>query len=285
MQNENHKGFLSSEIGFPSPDKSHFHVISAGYEASVSYGKGTKNGPEAIIEASQQLELFDGETIPADRGIYTIPPLCFGQSCYKNIILIEQTVSSVLEKNKCPVLLGGEHTVSVGAFLAIHKLNKRVGIVQLDAHADLRENYEGNKYSHACVMKRALDLEFPIAQFSTRSLSYEEYVLRKEKNIYYVDAQTFAKNRLPKPILPSTFPKNIYITFDVDALDPSVIPSTGTPVPGGLTWYQTLNLLKQITKDRQVIGFDVVELAPVKHHHASDFAATSLVYSLMGMVR
>jgi agmatinase len=285
MHNENHMGFLSSEIGFPSPDQCLFHVIPAGYEASVSYGKGTKNGPKAIIEASQQLELFDGKSIPAEKGIYTHPPLRFDQSSQKNLLLIEKTVASILKKNKLPILLGGEHTVSVGAFIAIHNLKQRVGIVQLDAHADLRDSYNGNKFSHACVMKRALDLDFPIAQFATRSMSYDEYVLRKEKNLFYVDAQAFAQNSLPKPILPATFPEKIYITIDVDAFDPSVIPSTGTPVPGGLTWYQALNLLHQITKDRQVIGFDVVELAPIEHHHASDFAVASLVYLLMGMVQ
>ncbi|KPA10469.1 agmatinase [Candidatus Magnetomorum sp. HK-1] len=277
-------GFLSSEIGYPFPETCLFHIIPAGYEASVSYGTGTKNGPKAIIEASQQLELFNGHSVPADKGIYTHPPLLFNKSCEENIFLIENTVSSVLKKNKIPVILGGEHTVSVGAFRALSKMKDRIGIIQLDAHADLRDSYEGNKYSHACVMKRALDHNFSIAQFGIRSLSYDEHLLRKEKNIFHIDADIFAEQDIPKHILPDLFPENIYITFDVDCLDPSVISSTGTPVPGGLLWYQALNLLKKITKDRNIVGFDVVELAPIAMHHASDFATARLVYEIMGMV-
>ncbi|MBF0449514.1 MAG: agmatinase [Candidatus Magnetomorum sp.] len=280
---EPYQGFLASELGKPSPDKSLFHIISAGYEDTVSYGTGTKNGPEAIIKASQQLELFDGKAIPADSGIYTHPPLIFGQSCEENLLLIETSIASILKKKKIPVLLGGEHTVSVGAFRALSKLEDTFGIVQFDAHADLRDSYEGNLFSHACVMKRAIDLGFSIAQLGVRSLSYEEHLLRKEKNIFHIDAVDLAEKGIPEIVLPDAFPEKIYITFDVDSLDPSVIPSTGTPEPGGLLWYQALALLNQISKERQMIGFDVVELSPITGHHASDFATAKLVYAMMGL--
>jgi len=279
----NYMGFLSSEIGHPSQSNCLFHVIPAGYEKSVSYGSGTQSGPQAIIEASQQLEMFDGHSIPADHGIYTHPPLIFNDNDEVNILLIEKTVSSVLNKQKKPVLLGGEHTVSVGAFQALSKRNENIGIVQFDAHADLRDSFKGNNLSHACVMKRAIDLGFPVAQFGVRSLSYEEHIFRKNKKIFHVDAVSLAKMTNINQSLPDNFPEMIYITFDLDCLDPSVISSTGTPVPGGLTWYQAIALLNSIAKGKIIIGFDVVELAPIAGHHASDFAAASLVYTMMGI--
>jgi len=281
---QNYLGFLESEIGRPSPETCLFHIVSAGYEHSVSYGTGTKNGPHAILKASQQLELFDGKSIPAERGIYTHPPLILDQSCEENLKLIEKKVSSILIKKRIPVLLGGEHTISVGAFRALAEMDKTIGIVQIDAHADLRDSYEGNPFSHACVMKRAIDLNFSIAQFGVRSLSYEEHMFRKNNAIFHIDAKTLSEKGIPHSILPDSFPQKIYITFDVDGLDPSIISSTGTPVPGGLLWYPALNLLKTIACSRTIVGFDVVELAPVEGHHASDFAAASLVYAMMGLI-
>jgi agmatinase len=278
-----HMGFLSSEIGYPAQDTCLFHIIPAGYEMTVSYGTGTKHGPCAIIEASQQLELFDGTSIPAENGIYTHPPLQFSNNDEQNLLLIEKTIVSVINKNKIPVLLGGEHTVSVGAFQALSKLNDNIGIVQFDAHADLRDSYDGNRFSHACVMKRAIDMGFPIAQFGVRSLSFEEHMLRKELNIFHIDAKKLAETISIEQVLPADFPEKIYITFDLDCFDPSVISSTGTPVPGGLTWYQTIDLLDRISKQRTIIGFDMVELAPITGNHAADFSAASLVYTIMGM--
>jgi len=284
MNNCSHyPGFLEYEIGKLSPENCFFHIISAGYEFSVSYGTGTKNGPEAIIKASQQLELFNGTSIPAEKGIYTHPPLIFDKSVEDNLLLIERKVSSILAKDRIPVILGGEHTVSVAAFKALAKMDDTVGIVQIDAHADLRDSYEGNPFSHACVMKRAIDLGFSIAQFGVRSLSHDEHIFRKKHAIFHIDAEELVEKGIPYHILPEHFPSKIYITFDVDGLDPSVISATGTPVPGGISWYQAMTLLQKIAQNRTIVGFDVVELSPLKGFHASDFAAASLVYAMMGL--
>jgi agmatinase len=284
MKSSDLKGFLESELGKPDPLQCLFHVIPAGFEHTVSYGGGTSLGPQAILSASQYLELYDGESVPSERGIHTLAPLDCNQSPEETLSHIEDSVFSVLQSGKIPVLLGGEHTVSVGAFKALKKLNKPVGIVQFDAHADLRDEYEGSVYSHACAMHHAVEFGFPIFQIGVRSLSQYDRFYRKEKSIPYLDASDLFKNGIPENLLPPDFPESIYITFDVDGLDPSVIMATGTPEPGGLQWYQAMDMLSTIIKGRTVLGFDVVELAPILNHHASDFAAARLVYNIMGMI-
>lgn len=276
--------FLASEIPQPTPQEALFHIIPAPYEKSVSYGTGTAGGPAAILESSQQLELFDGASIPAEHGIYTHPAIdCDGKP---DAVLerIKAAVASALTLEKIPVLLGGEHTVSVGAFRAIKEKIKNVGIIQFDAHADLRDTYEETPDSHACVMRRAMDLKIPFFQIGVRSLSYEEYQLRGEKKIPHLDAATLHGTEIPLQILPADFPENVYITFDVDVLDPSIMPATGTPEPGGLTWYQSFQLLESIIETRQIIGFDVVELAPIAALHAPDFTMARFIYNLMGLI-
>ena len=276
--------FLASEIPQPRPEDALFHIIPAPYEKSVSYGTGTAKGPSAILESSQQLELFDGISIPAEHGIYTHPAIdCDGDP---DAVLAEITnaVAGVLKLEKIPVLLGGEHTVSAGAFGAIKKSGNDFGIVQFDAHADLRDTYEGTPNSHACVMHRALDLKIPVFQIGVRSLSYEEHLLRESLDMGYLDAASIHASGIPAYLLPPDFPENIYITFDVDAFDPSVMPATGTPEPGGLTWHQTFQLLECIVSNRQIIGFDVVELAPIAGLIAPDFTVARFIYNLFGMI-
>ncbi|MBF0302945.1 MAG: arginase family protein, partial [Desulfamplus sp.] len=226
--------------------------------------------------------------------------------------------------NAIPVLLGGEHTVTLGALRALKKyfikssancdskdsttnldsasyssnqsaalgnIRAPFGIIQIDAHADLRDSYQGSGLSHACVMRRAVDdLNIPLFQIGVRAISYEEVIFRSQKNIPFIDAKDIYSYGVKAicdsdKLLPVDFPKKIYITLDVDGLDPSVIRATGTPVPGGISWYDTLTLLEKIIKIREVIGFDVVELAPVEGDHASDFAAAQLTYSVMGMIQ
>ena len=187
-----------------------------------------------------------------------------------------------------PVLLGGEHTVTLGALRALASSSQDpVGLVQIDAHADLRATYEGSIYSHACVMRRALDdLRMHIFQFGVRALSLEEVELRQqESRISFLDAAAFARNGLPSPLLPPDFPETVYVSFDVDGLDPAVIRATGTPVPGGPGWYDCLQVVERALSGRRVVGFDVVELAPQPADHASSFAAAQLVYNLMGLVQ
>jgi len=277
-------GFLASEIPPAKPEECLFHVIPVPYEKTVSYGAGTAAGPLAILESSQQLELFDGISVPAEYGIYTHPSVNCDDSDEKTLEKIAKTVSIVLNLKKIPVILGGEHTVSVGAFRAIKAHFNDFGIVQFDAHADLRDTYHGTSLSHACVMRRALEMDIPIFQIGVRSLSWEEHVLRQERNIGHLDASAIGMAPFPDVMLPEDFPQNIYITFDVDGLDPSIMPATGTPEPGGLSWYQAISALRAVMRGRQVIGFDVVELAPIPDMHAPQFTAARLIYNLFGMI-
>jgi len=259
-----------------------FHIIPVPYEASVSYGTGTAHGPQAIIESSTQLELFDGKRIPAYHGLHTTDPVDCTGSPMAVLARIEAAVGRCIAMDKCPVLLGGEHTVSAGAIAALRKKHERFGVVQFDAHADLRDSYQGSAFSHACVMRRIAEQGIPILQLGTRSYSLEEQLYRQERGICYYDAETIWRHGVEAVKLPAGFPEKIYITFDVDGLDAAVMPATGTPVPGGLSWYQALWLIERIMAERVCIGFDVVEFAPQAGLHGADFTAAQLTYSTMG---
>ncbi|MEZ4567712.1 MAG: arginase family protein [Desulfobacterales bacterium] len=222
----------------------------------MSYGIGTAKGPEAILESSQQLELFDGTSIPAEHGIYTHPPIdCEGkpEAVLKKI---KAAVASALTLEKIPVLLGGEHTVSVGAFQAIKETIKNVGIIQFDAHADLRNTHEGTPHSHACVMPPGPGSKNSLFPDRRAQLSHTRSISSDVKRIPHLDASTLHETEIPLQYCRRIFQENIYITFDVDAFDPSIMPATGTPEPRGLAWHQTFELLERIVSARQIIGFD-----------------------------
>jgi agmatinase len=271
------KAFLESEIESLPAERCRFHIIPAPLEKTVSYGAGTARGPEAILEASYQLEAFDGISCPCEAGIFT-------HAIAKTLEAIEDSVAQVLNLNGLPILLGGEHTVTLGALRALKARDESFGIVQFDAHADLRDEYEGDPFSHACVMRRALELDIPIFQIGVRALSKEEADLRTRIGIGFLDGYCIGQQGIPSSILPKNFPKKIYLSIDLDALDPSIMPSTGTPEPGGLNWFQFFKAIELVLKNRTVVGFDVVELAPIKGQHAPDFLAARLIYNLMGKI-
>jgi agmatinase len=271
------KKFLESEIPDRPAEGCLFHVVPAPYEKTVSYGGGTARGPEAILEASYQLEAYDGVSCPCELGIHTHDP-------QYSLEFIERTISGILGLGKIPILLGGEHTVTYAALKALKAAGEEFGIVQFDAHADLRDTYGGDPLSHACVMRRAVDLDIPLFQIGVRSLSMPEVELRKELQIPHLDGYEIGRNGIPEKLLPDGFPEKVYLSVDVDGLDPSIMPSTGTPEPGGLDWFQTLRCLEQITENKQVIGCDVVELAPIENLHAPDFLVARLIYNLMGLM-
>ncbi len=285
MTQKHYQRFLESELGSETAAEPLFHLIPAPYEKSVSYGTGTAAGPAAILAASQQLELFDGTSIPAEYGISTLPPLSCTGNPEKVLAEISAAVEDVLLRNRSiPVVLGGEHTVTMGALRAARQFFDQCGVVQFDAHADLRDTYQGSRYSHACVMRRALDMEFPLYQIGVRSLSHEEELLRQAKDIGRLDGAAIGCGVMPDPILPADFPQNIYLTIDVDVFDPAVIPATGTPEPGGLSWYQMMQALSSVMQGRRVVGCDVVELAPIAGLHAPDYTVARLLYNLFGMI-
>ena len=286
MMNE-YLSFLSSEYDPKSREESFFHIFPIPLEKSVSYGLGTHLGPEAIINASQQLEAHENGLRPGARGIYTAK-MC---DCTGDVAAIldnvAQNVRATILDKKCPIILGGEHTVSLGALKAFSdtKICSKPGIVQFDAHADLRPEYEGNPYSHASVMYRAVaDLGFQLVQFGIREYSLPEVSYQEKFGVRAYTANDLADYGLPKPILPPTFPDDIYITFDVDGFDSTLMPATGTPSPGGLFWHTARQILTKLAQSRRIVGFDVVELAPIPGLFACDFTAAKLVHLIMSLI-
>ena len=280
--------FLASEYPQSAPEQAGFHIIPVPLEQSVSYGAGTAHGPEALLTASQQLEAWESGLTPGESGFYTAPPVDCSGPIEGVIDRIEAATAQALACKALPVLLGGEHTVSLGALRALAKqaqsTGEPFGIVQFDAHADLRSSYEGSPYSHACVMHRAVaDLGLPLVQFGVRDFCREEAEVRKAHNVTHYDAYFMARVGLPELPLPDGFPQRIYITFDVDAFDASLMPATGTPSPGGLSWREAQFILERCVEGRQVVGLDVVELAPIAGLHHCDFTAAKLTHLLMGL--
>jgi agmatinase len=272
------KRFLASEIPDAPPEECRFHIIPAPLEATVSYGGGTARGPDAILEASFYLEAYDGSGTPCDAGIATL-------AAVQGLEEIEAAVSKAWNAGATPVLLGGEHTVTLGALRALKKAGREFGVVQFDAHADLRDVYEGDPLSHACVMRRAVDdLGLPLFQVGVRALSEAEDRFRGERDIPFVDAADLAADGTDSLTLPPEFPGEVYLTIDVDVLDPSIMPSTGTPEPGGLGWYTLLSLIESCLRGRRTLGFDVVEFAPLPALRAPDTTAATLVYRVMAML-
>ena len=286
MTTTGYPGFLSSDIPPSSYDEALVHIIPVEMEKSVSYGSGTAAGPRAILEASLQLEAFDGKTVPGSVGMHTHPPLrCDSETADEDIILISSETAAVIRKKAIPILLGGEHTVTLGAVRAFRDSGEQFGVVQFDAHADLRDSYEENPLSHACVMRRIHEMGIPIMQIGIRSLSQEEETFRRQYGIPCLGAETIYRAGIPDAVLPPGFPGKIYITFDIDCLDPSIMPATGTPEPGGLSWYQALDLIGKVAAERTICGCDVVELAPADSMHAAEFIAAKLVYALIGLIK
>lgn len=288
MQRDNFPGFLESEVDLDSANKTNalFHIIPVPLEQTVSYGGGTAQGPGAILDASQQLERWDGFSEPLIAGIKTTPFVDCAGDIATFFARLEKVVEAVVDEKGIPVVLGGEHTVSLGPIRALQRTcSEPIGIVQLDAHADLRASFDGSPFSHACVMRRAVEeCGCRLFQFGVRALCREEIAARLTYRVNYLDGRAIASTNLAEFVLPDDFPQDIYLTLDVDGLDPSVIGATGTPVPGGPSWYQTLSFLERALAGRKVLGFDLVELAPRQGDHGSDFAAAQLIYSVMGII-
>ncbi|GAB1265777.1 agmatinase [Aurantivibrio infirmus] len=277
--------FLGSEIEQPEKNSAKFHILPVPFEKTVSYGGGTADGPASIIEASEQLEQWDGKSKPCDLGIYTHPAInCEGEA--ETVIeRIATETAAILQLGGMPVGIGGEHTVTWGIIKGYLDAGiKDFGVVQIDAHADLRHAYEGDLYSHASVMKRVVEAGVPLFQLGIRAFCEEEIEARKQFNVGYIDAEELVPNNLMSFELPESFPSKVFFTLDIDGMDPSIFPSTGTPVPGGLGWYQTLSLFESVAKQREIIGFDLLEFAPIPGFHAYEFAASQLLYKMMGIV-
>lgn len=282
------ENFLAVEKKYSSYKDSKIVILSAPLEKTVSYGKGTSRGPQGIIDASHYVEFYDEEfdrELIFEKGICTLPELDIRKlSVKKSLDRIYQKIKNLLDDDKFVVTLGGEHSLAISPIKAHLEKYPGASILQFDAHSDLRESYEGSKNSHASVMARAAELTKDIVQVGIRAQCIEEAEFIKQNNIhtfyarnirlgkYGTDWQNEVVNRLNE---------NVYITFDVDAFDPSFMPETGTPEPGGLFWDETMNLINEISLRKNIIGFDVVELAPIKKSTSSSFIAARLVYKIL----
>jgi len=281
---------LSLAFGDLEPDltnleKARVVVYSVAFERTVTYGKGTAEGPRAILEASAQIELYDERSgrESCNVGIATLhnyEPEQWKIGSEAMVERVAEELEPLLRQGKWPVVLGGEHSVSVGAIRALAAVVPGLSVLQIDAHADLRSEYEGSRLNHACVMSRVLEI-CPYVGVGIRSLCREEAQRIERENIPIFAAHQLKKNRLWMEEVIGRLRENVYITFDVDGLDPSIMPATGTPEPGGLLWEETLEFLQLLFARRNVVGVDVVELAPTPGLHAADFLAARLVYKMI----
>ncbi len=274
--------FLDSELSDAErSETARFRVIPMPLERTVSYGSGTALGPAAIIEASNELERLCNGIEPCTSGVFTEAPVdCTGPMPEVMERLAARTEAAV-KASQIPVTLGGEHSLSYGAVTGVARaLGRPVGLVQIDAHADLRVAYQGNTHSHASVMHLLSEAGVRLAQFGVRALCQQEVDSRAANNVFYVDAEELVTGNVLAVDLPDDFPELVYVSFDVDGLDPSQMPATGTPVPGGLGYYQALRLVEHALKGRRCVGLDVVELAP-DGNAAWDFTAAQITYRLM----
>ena len=255
-------------------------VVPVPYDRTSTWLKGADKGPMAIIEASAHMELYDIETDSEvyRKGIFTAKAVDGGLLPEDMIEEVKEQVRRYIENDKFVVVLGGEHSVSIGSVRAHIIKNANLTVMQLDAHCDLRDEYEGSEYNHACVMARIAEL-CPIMQVGIRSMDCSEKGAIDENRIIFAREIHPNSDWIEKAI--SKLSDKVYVTIDLDVFDSSIMPSTGTPEPGGLLWYDVLRLLKIVFEKRDVVGFDIVELCPSEGNKAPDFLASKLIYKLL----
>ena len=280
----NKQGFLGIDNKFNFKEK--VVVVPFGLEKTVSYGKGTKNGPKEIIKASHQVELFDEELNkePYKKiGIKTLKPFPIKNKILSALNQLSSINQKIISDNKFPIIFGGEHSLTPGSIRPFIKKYKEVFILHIDAHADLRESYNGERFSHASAIKRCLDFKnVKIVSFGIRNLSKSEmnFYIKNKKRIKIFWAKDKNKWNL-KEFKKAIKNKKVYITFDVDGLDSSLMPATGTPEPGGLFWDETMNILKIASQNSNIVGADINELSPIKGFDSYNFLAAKLTYKII----
>ena len=261
-------------------------VVPFGLEKTVSYGGGTKNGPKEIIKASHQVELFDEELNKEpykEIGIKTLKPFSIKNKIESALDQLSKINEDILSSDKFPLVFGGEHSITAGSIRPFIKKFKELTLLHFDAHADLRESYQGEKFSHACAIKRCLDYKnVNVVSFGVRNLSKQEmefYSNNKDriKIFWGKDKKNWDFSELSNLFKDKT----VYITFDVDGLDASIMPATGTPEPGGLLWDETLPIIKKVCQLSNVVGADINELAPIKNFDSYNFLVAKLAYKIL----
>ena len=259
-------------------DEAKVVLIPVPYDGTSTWQKGADKGPDAFLNASENMELFDIETRSEvyRQGIYLAPPVTEDSSPEKMVEAVYKTTKNYIKQDKFVTLFGGEHSISIGSIRAFNESFADLTVVQLDAHADLRPEYEGSECNHACALHEA-SKNTNLIQIGIRSMDVSENDHMDENQVYfahdlYEDWQEDAIGQMTP---------NVFITIDLDAFDPSIMPSTGTPEPGGLFWYETMEFLKMMFKKKNVVGFDIVELCPNKDEKSSDFLAAKLYYKML----
>ncbi len=261
-------------------NESRIIIVPVPYDETTTWMKGADKGPDAILDASVNLEFFDVETFSEAHlsGIHTIAPVLEKETPQKLVNAVRDKVISLLSENKFPVIIGGNHTVSIGAFKAFSGRFLNLSILQLDAHADLRQVYEGSEFNHACAMARARECA-PVVQVGIRSMSAEEVPYFDKDTMFFAHDLYYNKDLYCKAL--DKLSENVYVTIDLDVFDPSLIPSTGTPEPGGPPYMELMHFLRDVIKSRNVVGFDVVELCPSSANKVPDFVAAKIIYQLL----
>ncbi len=281
-------GFLDLPPELSSWEDARFAVLPVPWDATCSWGTGTRLGPARLIEASAQVEWYDEELgrSPCDAGIVTlrpVEPVVSGPEA--TLAAVEAAARPVVAAGKVLVGLGGEHTVTWGLVQAIRAFHEPITVVQVDAHLDLRDTWQGSRWSHACVMRRLVESGVPVVHVGIRSGSEEEWALVDRLGLPVLRAREIAgrpaETWIPR-VLDAVRTDAIYLTVDLDGFDPSVVPGTGTPEPGGLGFWEGLALLRAVATARRIVGFDVVELEPVPGSRVSEFAAARIAYKIMG---
>ncbi|MCX5686131.1 MAG: agmatinase [Candidatus Omnitrophica bacterium] len=283
------KNYMGLDEEYSSFKKSKAAIMQVPYDRTTTYVHGTFRGPQAIIDASRYMELFDDELNQETYriGIHTMEPLEVEKLSSEEMIeKVRASIAELLKSNKFPVLLGGEHSVSIGAVKAFKDAYPNISVLHLDAHCDLRNEYFGSKLNHGCVARRISEI-CPLVQVGTRSMSKEEKdFLGSQANgkVKMINVYDILDNPMWKDTVTKNLSENVYVSIDLDVFDISLVPAVGTPEPGGIGWYETLDLLRDVSKDKKIVGFDVVELCPIQGQAASDFLAAKLIYRLLGYV-
>jgi agmatinase len=275
--------FLDMPPFFSKLENAQYVLLPVPYDGTSTYIKGAEKAPQAIIDASDSIELYDIQTgIEAYKsGIYTDKhPFSF-QSPEKMAEEVKARVNLFLQQNKTVGLLGGEHSISIGAIRAMAEKYPDLSVLQIDAHADLREEYHGSKYNHACVMRRAQEVA-NVVQVGIRNVCIEEKPHIIPENMFYAHEICGKTAWMQQAV--NRLTEHVYLTIDVDGFDPSIVPATGTPLPGGLLWYETLTFLELLFKSKKIVGFDIVELCPQNDDKTSDVLAAVLVYKIISMI-
>lgn len=275
--------FLDLPAEYSNPATARYFILSAPYEGTVTFAGGTADGPRAIVEASAQVELFDDELLGEfyKPGVATLEPVPPGATIEDELRAIAQVADPVIESGKFLLTLGGEHSISLPMVQAAKRKYGQISVLQIDAHADLRDSYKESKHSHACIMRRVLEVTSRLAQVGIRNFSLEEFEACREQVANFITPAVIRTDPHWIDRAIALLGEHVYLTVDIDGIDPSEAPGTGTPEPGGLHWDQVCELIRRLCKERTVVSADIVEVRPLPPSNITEFLAARLAYKII----